>query len=68
LFSTDPRDPAIQLIQVLSLLHTETDATRADALRRRAAALDEEVRQQVRQYARELAARAQKTEGEKERK
>jgi hypothetical protein len=56
-------DPATQLAGALCLLQAETDPARIEKLHRIAVALDEEVRQQVRQYARERAARAQKKEG-----
>lgn len=53
-----PDDAATRLATVLSLLQGETNPARARALQSIAANLDEEVRQEVRQWARERAASA----------
>ena len=45
-------DPATRLASILCLLRTETDPARVAELRHVAGLLDEEVRQEVRQYAR----------------
>lgn len=51
-----PDDVATRLATVLSLLQGETNPARAQALQSVAADLDEEVRQEVRQWAHERAA------------
>jgi hypothetical protein len=58
-----PGDSATQLASVLCRLQTETEPACVEELRRLVVALDEEVRQEVRQYARERAAHARKDEG-----
>ena len=53
-------DPATKLVNILCRLRTETEPARVAELRHLAAGLDEEVRREVRQYARERAALARK--------
>lgn len=50
-----PEDAAVRLVTVLSLLQGETNPARAKTLQSLAAELDEEVRQDVRRWARERA-------------